>query len=315
MKDADLEGETTKGESGWVDLSETQFKRKFFIQILGSADKPPLVFIPGTLNDLRKPSTLSALTGPFAAAGFRVVVVEMRNSGQTRPCTWEEDGAEEGFSHAAAYADDAAAVAAVVLGADTKYFVAGFSSGASLAIWLAARYPERVLGCANVAGGFYPDRMAEFAEGGMDDFERLTGDEWHWVRALLEDDKEKLALASNTQLKPGTPAVAQVVKAIEAENAAMQALEGFDEAANKRGAKHLQVAVRVCGFPPKEALQEVGARTFIAGGRFDGLHKLARMREMKKVMPAATLEMFPAAHFQVCMYAAEKVAAFFKTLA
>mmetsp|Transcript_135587 Transcript_135587/g.329596 ORF Transcript_135587/g.329596 Transcript_135587/m.329596 type:complete len:183 (-) Transcript_135587:73-621(-) len=181
-------------------------------------------------------------------------------------------------------------------------------------MWVAHRYPDRVRGCANIAGGFYPDRLSEFADGGMDDMQRLCGDETHWVRDLLEDNFEKLSVVANTQLKPGTPALAQVVKSVEAENAAVKAMEGFDEAAMKRGAYHLQVAVRACGFPPKEELAKIAARTFIAGGRFDGLHKLARMREMKKVMPAATLEMFPAAHFQVCMYAAEKIAAFFKTL-
>eukprot|EP00747_Dinoflagellata_sp_TGD_P202349 gnl/TRDRNA2_/TRDRNA2_75863_c0_seq2.p1 gnl/TRDRNA2_/TRDRNA2_75863_c0~~gnl/TRDRNA2_/TRDRNA2_75863_c0_seq2.p1 ORF type:complete len:172 (-),score=30.52 gnl/TRDRNA2_/TRDRNA2_75863_c0_seq2:46-561(-) len=167
------------------------------------------------------------------------------------------------------------------------------------------------MGIANLAGGFYPCQMAEFAAGGLDDLAKICGDEMVWVSALASGDMETILKHANTQMKSGTDATKTAVEIMQTENDSLFATDGLDRVSSEKGYMMLQFMTRVSGSPPKESLAKLAPRTFLAGGRFDGMHKLNRIRDMKKLMPEATLEMFGCAHAQVPMYALDKVAAFF----
>jgi len=246
--------------------------------------------------------------------------LDLRNCGRSRPLTWELSGGS-GFSHAGTYADDVAAVVTAVFGPEAKFHVAGFSSGANIALWVAHRYPDRVRRVVNIAGGFFANREDEFIGDDLEDWERVMGaEDIVWFRALvdfepsLEARSQRLLGLVNVNFgeewqrqNPG--AARNIVEVLAAEERALAGTEGYSREALVRGARHVEVANFVCGSPPRWSLAELGPRALVVGGRLDGMHRPHRFQTLHARMPGSRLEWFQEGH-AVTAVASEAIVGF-----
>mmetsp|Transcript_148507 Transcript_148507/g.458895 ORF Transcript_148507/g.458895 Transcript_148507/m.458895 type:complete len:367 (+) Transcript_148507:101-1201(+) len=293
-------------EAGWVDLRGTPIGIRFRVILIGPADAPLLVYVPGTLTDFRKGADRRPLQA--LARRFRVLSLDLRNCGRSRPCTWERAGGRGGFSHAGSYADDVVAVASAVFGIDSKFHLVGFSSGANIALWAAHRHPDRVLRMANVAGGFFANREEEFMGDDLEDWDRVLGaEDIVWFRAMtnfepsLEERSRRLLGLVNANFgedwqAKNPSATENLVQVLAAEERALEETEGYSREALIMGACHAEVANFICGSPPAQGLAALGGRTLVVGGRHDGMHRPHRFETLHRKMPGSRLEWFSDGH-------------------
>ncbi|MCC7370128.1 MAG: alpha/beta hydrolase [Chloroflexi bacterium] len=247
---------------------------------------PRLLYISGTGGDLRrKPSIFER---PVAAE-FEILTFDQRGLGQTSK--------PEADYTMADYGTDAAALLDAA-GWD-RCHVMGVSFGGMVAQEMAIRYPERVdrlvLACTSTGG----------AGGASYPLHKHLND------TPRERVERQLALA-DTRRDAAWRAANPDEYATLVEQGLAGASVGADEPGRADGYRRQLMARK--GLDTFERLAGVTAKTFICGGKYDGIAPISNQEALLRQLPNARLELFEGGHafLQEDARAFERVIAFLK---
>lgn len=232
---------------------------------------PRLLFLNGTGGDLRhKPSLID---GPLSAE-FEILAHDQRGLGQT--------GKPDIVYTMGDYADDAAALLDHV-GWD-RCHVLGVSFGGMVGQEFAIRHPDRVdrlvLACTSsggAGGSSFP----------LQDLAVLEPDEY-MTRVLAIGDTRW----SGSEAGCGDQRFAKIVEFMKKR----QQISGVSEDAEAIaiGSRRQLEARR--GHDAWDRLSQIGAKTLLCGGRYDGIAAPANMERLAERIPNVRLEFFEGGH-------------------
>jgi pimeloyl-ACP methyl ester carboxylesterase len=279
---------------------------------------PPLLYIPGATSDLRG-GMMKGHIQPLAKK-FRLLTCDLRNQGETTPLSLDS------YVPLSTYVDDLVALVDHTFGPKASVHVVGWSIGAVIALALARVHPHRVNRLVTIQGGYFEPKPCHIGsvysldENDRKKCEHLFGSDWDWVKDMCSYDELSVSARCDrmlhhadmrrkdpvhrSQMSPSYAFLHQMYM----RNEKMTALKQDNAKDLGKAVLMQETAVFAEGTPNVE---EIRAPTLIVHGQQDGMHSIARSKQLKHRMPnAQMLTVKDQGHVGVVVPASQAIAEF-----